>query len=112
HSCCDLVPAEKRPQASMEQQLLTELVLLAERAKLLRKQQPRSRWGLFRKPSSGELLRAELKIESLNKELLRLRSLMPLMKDRQSGDRCLICSSEACFHLPVHALQASFDEIH
>jgi len=112
HVCSSLVPVERRPQAGMERSLQAEQASLQAHVRLLRQQQPGARWWLFRRPASRELLQAELKLESVSNDLLRLRRLLSLMKDRQSGDRCLACGSEACFHLPAPSFQASFDEIH
>ena len=87
HVCSSLVPVERRPQAGMERSLQAEQASLQAHVRLLRQQQPGARWWLFRRPASRELLQAELKLESVSNDLLRLRRLLSLMKDRQSGDR-------------------------
>lgn len=110
HVCNNFAPIEIRPDVSAEKQLIAELDALQARIREMQKQLPKPRFWFFKSPKPTELLHAEFDLERQQERLQRLRLLLPLMADRRSGDRCLMCSSEDCFRIPQNVVHASFDD--
>lgn len=109
HGCNHFAPIEIRPDASDEKRLIAEMDALQIQITEMEQRLPKPRFRFFRRPKPSELLNAEYDLREKQQSLQRLRLLLPLMADRKSGDRCLVCSSEACFHIPKDEFYASFD---